>query len=418
MKKIIIVSVTLFIIAPIMCLADFNISQWKYYKDIQGVKDGVVEFSLDENIFSGSGRELSDIRIVDASGKEIPFKIISGRQLPEKKSYPANLVNNSYIPGQSSMAIIDLGSRGIAINDISINTSSENFQRNVKISGSDDMQTWNILRDGAYVYDYTDRKGNFKSQNVTISFPESVFRYLKVEVSDEGGNPIKINSIYADHSVVESVREFEQKPTFSISENTTDKTTEIVADRGVSGVPTGKISFKINGDNFNRGLVIYSSKDKDKWNYIGQNYIFRYNTPKFKGENLTINFPETSERYLKISILNKDNSSLAVSNIITSSIYRDIVFVSTSGNTYRVYYGNPNARYPEYDLEKYFQYLDVEHAQVASLSVQKENNSFIAPIEPQKPLSERIPYLFSTVLVFVSLFLVVLVYQFLKSSRK
>ena len=67
-----------------------------------------------------------------------------------------------------------------------------------------------------------------------------------------------------------------------------------------------------------------------------------------------------------------------------------------------------------YDLEKYFQYLEPDKAMEARITNQKDNPSYIAEKEPEKPLTERIPYLLSGILTLTSLFLIFLVFKFLK----
>jgi hypothetical protein len=115
-------------------------------------------------------------------------------------------------------------------------------------------------------------------------------------------------------------------------------------------------------------------------------------------------------------IRNKDNQPLSITGISTSYIYREAVFQAEAGKKYKLYYGNPKAKWPQYYLEKYFQYLDIEKAQTARLSTEQNNPAFVPEKEPEKPLSERIPYLFSSALIIFSLILLLLAYNFLKKK--
>lgn len=415
MKKTII-SAIIFLAFPLICLGAFDVAQWKYYKEIDVVSpnNGLVKIALDDEIFSGANKNLSDVRIIGNGGNEVPFKIVSGKQETRKTDYSLKMINNSFVPGQYSSVVLDLGEKGKLTNNLTVATSSENFQRNVTVYGSDDANNWNVLRDKAYIYDYTDRRGNVKSQNTSLSFPESAFRYLKLEISDENNDPVKISSVTASQYVIEKNREADRHPQFSVNENKQRQSTEIIADLGLSGIPTNRIFLQSENANFNRGVLIFSSNDKNDWKLLGQGYIFRYNTPKFSGENLQFNFSETNNRYLKIEVLNKDNEPLIYKDLVTYSTYREIIFQGEISKNYKIFYGNQKTSYPEYDLEKYFQYLDVNNAQSATLSIQKNNPSYIPEKEPVKPISERIPYLFSAVLAAVSILLIFLVYRFLK----
>lgn len=413
-KKTILAAILMFLAVSSVCLADFGSPQWKYFKNISAVGGSLAKITLDDEIFSGSKNDLRDVRIIDKSNKEIPFKIVSGKQREAMASYPATMLNNSFVSGQFSTVILDLKQRGKITNNLTINTSSENFQRNVTVFGSDDMANWNTLKAKAYIYDYTDKKGNFKSQNTTVSFPDSAFQYIKLEIADDNNSPVVINSVMLKQNVLEKRREFERRPQFSASENSQTKTTEITVDLGSGGIPTSRLVLKAQGDNFNRGVIISASNDKLKWNFLNQGYVFRYTTPRFSGENMEVNFTETNSRYLKIEIINKDNEALAVSDITIFSVYKEVIFQPIIGDEYRLFYGNAKAGYPEYDLEKYFQYLDVDAAQAVALSIQKENSDYVPEKEPMKPLSERMPYLFPTALTLAVLCLLFLVYKFLK----
>lgn len=400
---------------PVFCYGAFNISEWKYYKEIKGSGSSLIRVNIDDEIFSSANKNLSDLRVINQNNQEIPFKIVANnRKVDQIDYYPAKMINNSFISGQFSSVILDVEGDGKLVNSLTIKTSSENFQRNVKIYGSDDRNNWNVLKSDAYIYDYTDKKGNFKSQNTKVNFSESAFRYLKVEVSDENGSPIKIDSVYVSKETPRNIHEFERSPNFSQKINDKNRSTEILIDLEASGIPANKINIRTEDHNFNREISIYSSADNDKWKFVDRGYIFRYIMPKFNGESMTIDFSETHERYLKVEIFNKDNSQLNISGVSVFSTYRELVFPAKENERYRIYYGNKKALYPEYDLDKFFQYLDLESAQLATLGAKSDNMSYVPEKEPEKPLSERIPYLFSGMLAIMGLILLFLVYKFLK----
>lgn len=404
----------LFLFLPALCLASFSFSQWKYYKNINGANAPLTKFDLDDEIFSGAKKNLSDLRIIDANNREVPFKITSKAASIDSQLYPVKILNNSAVPGQYSSLILDTEGKGYIINNLNILTDSENFQRNVKVFGSDDMVSWNLLKADAYIYDYTDRKGNFKSQNTAVSFPDSAFRYLKVEISDEEGSPVRVKAVSARQLTASKGKEMERRPGFNSSENSQRRATEVIIDFKQEGVPVAKIALKTASENFKRGVLVYSGNNAKDWRFLGQGYVFRYKTAKFSGENLVLNFPETNDRYVKLEIINKDNAPLPVSDLVAFSVFREVAFPAEKNNSYRIFYGNDKASYPEYDLESYFKYLDLGGATAANLSSQKNNPEFVPEKEPQKPVSERVPYLFTIVLVLTSAMLLLLVYKFLK----
>ncbi|MBU4141911.1 hypothetical protein KKE99_03485, partial [Patescibacteria group bacterium] len=81
---------------------------------------------------------------------------------------------------------------------------------------------------------------------------------------------------------------------------------------------------------------------------------------------------------------------------------------------YKLYYGNPKANFPEYDLEKFFPYLDTGKY-FSSLLSQEQINSFYQEEAPLVlPITERIPYLAPGVLVLAIIMMGFMVFKFIK----
>lgn len=416
-KKIFLVS-ALFIGTSFVAHADFSAEQWQYKKAISGFKEGLVRVSLDNEVFANASKNLTDVRVVDNSGKEIPYKLITAKNEEGVKTYHPKMINNSIVSGKYSTVILDLGEQGIITNSLTVQTPSENFQRNVTVYGSDNQNDWNILKSNSYIYDYTDKRGNMKSQNTSVFFTDSSFKFLKIEISDSDNNPIAISSVTVNKYIQKTAQQFGIPVQFETSQDGTEKTTNLVADLGQSGIPVNKISLTADGENFNRGVSIYSSNDKNSadWKYVGQGYIFRYNTPKFVGENTVLNINETTDRYIKIVVFNNDNAALSFSKIEAFATYREVIFQALDKNEYQLFYGNSEANLPAYDLESYLQYFDLASAQKGVLGSQNNNAQFVPKMEPEKPFSERMPYFLPVALGTLGLILLLLVYKFLKKT--
>lgn len=410
MRKIIFVFTLLF---PIMAIAAFNVEKWRYFKDISVSGEGIQKVSLDDEVFSFAKENLSDLRIVNGKNEDVPYKLAVSRDKKERAEYYPKMINNSFVDGKSQV-ILELEEGNREINRLRIITPSENFKGNAKISGSDDMENWGVLGEDIYIYDYTDKKGNFKSQNTTVNFPSSIFKFLKVEISNIEESSIKISSIEAIKYVEEKKREIAKEPKFTINTNKEEKVSEIVLDMGISGIPAVGMAFDAADENFNRTVLIYSSNDNNKWRYRGNGYVFRYNTPKFRGENLKLDFTNIGDRYIKAVIQNKDDQPLDVSGVLVFAEYKEIVFRASYTEVYMLYYGNEKAEFPQYDFDKYFEYLDLDNYSEATLSSQKKNESYVPEKEPEKPLTERSPYIMPAALALACLILLGLVYKFFR----
>ena len=430
MLKLFSVLIVLGIIFPNLSLAtksslDRKID-WQYYKDIQisgnPLKGELVKITLDQDVFNNSQKDLSDLRIVVDSSFDVPYKlIVESGTFSQKNIYPALVLNNSYNAEDGyNIFIVDFGQGGFLNSSLNIITSSENFKRSVEISGGNDMASWNIIRSNGYIYDYTDRVGNFKAQNTVVDYSENAYRYIQVKIFTGNEVPLVINGAQISKITKKQRRETILKPPYEIKENFSEKITEVVIDLGKKGWPTSNIKIDSLDENFNREVVIYESSDKTNWQSVGQDYIFNYNTPKFIGSNLDVNYRETSKRYLKIEIFNGDNKPISVNGISVKTILRSIVFqceVDAIGSSYQLYYGNSKADFPQYDLELFFTYLDTGKYSSSSLSNEKLNSFYQKKVPPPLPLSERIPYLVPGVLVLAILMMSSIVFKFIKKVK-
>ncbi len=419
MKKFFIFWLIILFFSPSFCLADFSSTKWQYYKVLTGQGEGLKRFVIDDDIFAHTKDDLRDLRIIDSVGKEVPYKLLRSKTSAKTESYRPRHINNVYVPGEGASVILDFGPNAPLINKLKINTKAENFQRNVIISGANNLDDWNIIKDNAYIYDYTDKRGNFKSRNTIVKFSDSLFRYLKVKIVDSGKNPVKIDSVSAFSQIIEKAKTKSIMPKLTLKEDYKNHQSKIFLDMGMAGIPVGKISLTAVADNFKRVALLYSSINNKDWRSLGQFYLFRFHTPRFNGQNMSLIFPESTDRYYKIEIENNDNQPIKVSKAVAFSTFREVVFEAEKDKTYKIFYGNPQARFPRYDIESFFQYLDVDNAASIALSPEKINNRYIPPKGPKPrttPKSETIPHLMTIGLITAILLLAFLVYGFFRQK--
>ena len=110
-----------------------------------------------------------------------------------------------------------------------------------------------------------------------------------------------------------------------------------------------------------------------------------------------MNFAENTSRYYRLTIINEDNQALPIEAAEASGYLRKLIFSAEPGGVYRLYYGNSTTRAPSYEIEQLFPYLVTEDLPVARLGPHTANPAFALTEEPQKPFTERQPWLIPTV---------------------
>ena len=403
--------------------ADFKGEKWRYSKEIRVTgSQRLTSFSLDNQVYEHAKEGMADLRIIDNSGEEVKYKmtIESGQKTIE--TIPVAIRDLGIKVGENTQFIVDLGRGGILHNSITIQTSSVNFRRQVEVEASDDLANWLLVKkqsEGAYIYDYS---LDFKAKNTTVYYPQSTARYLRIKILDMGEEPIKVTGASVINDIYISSRTATYDPKLLEEKNDQEKqTSTYLLDLGAKGIPSNKISFETSEANFNREVLIEGSNDNSTFTRLGSDVIFSYQTPGFNGAKDSVSFNEGNFRYLRFTVFNRDNAAVKLSDFKVFGTVRKVIFDYLSGETYKLYYGNLQARYPDYDIESYLQYFNSSDVSAAVLGSEEENESFVPEKAKEKPLTERYPFLLPGVLVVGVLILGMMIARLamqVKKSRK
>jgi hypothetical protein len=406
----------------IYSLADFDIKKWRYEKEIkiEGINlPTYALFPFDEEVFANAKPNLADIRVI-AGSEGVPYKLLVEKEYYTREFHPTEILNRSFIPGEYQLFIVDLRESGILHNQIKILTTSVNFRREIIVEGSNDQENWFILNDEGHIYDYSPPKFEFKQQDTSVDYPESTYRYLKITIMSKGEEPLEITGAEIYRQVTITARKINY-PTNIINQGIDEehRVSFIIVDLGSSGLPSNSLQIKTTDTNFSREVALEGSNDNQNWRVVEyRDVIFSFSTPKFTGSKLTIDYPESNFRYLKLTIFNKDDKPINITGASVSGILRKVLFKYDPGENYKLYYGNPEARYPQYDIEALFPYLEIKDLPQAVLGAQTNNPLFEEILPPPPPFTERYSWLLIAVLVVIVLILLWLVVRLILATRR
>ncbi|OGZ98720.1 MAG: hypothetical protein A3C07_00330 [Candidatus Sungbacteria bacterium RIFCSPHIGHO2_02_FULL_47_11] len=397
--------------------ADFDSERWEFRSAIRDndVRSKYVILELPSDFFSHLKADLSDFRVVNQGG-EVPYVAAVEGEIETRMYIPARFFNLSSVVGQDTTFVVDVGQEGVLHSALTIETTSENFRRNVEIEGSNDQQSWRMLNSGGQVFDFTVRDPRYVKVTINdVSYPEATFRYLRVRILDQGEAPLRINAVKLSRQVSAPAHEVSYSPELAILQNEEDRTTDLVLDLGADGIPNRNARLTTASINFSRAVAVYESSDKKEWHSLGHGYIFSIDTPKFKGSNLSFQYPESNKRYLKLSIINYDDRPIDIGGVTLGGVVRRVLFQRDPAKEYYVYLGNPKARRPQYDIEKISQYVDADQLDRVETGPVEKNSSYI-PIKP--PLTERSPYVLPLILGLVVVLLAFLLLRLILRTRQ
>ena len=387
---------------------------WRYYKTVvlpdnfpdNFNQSGLVELELDPEVYAHAAPGLGDIRVGEhGEAREEPYKLLVESGDHRRAPVVARTRDLGVVPGRQVSFILDLPADGVLHNELEVQTSSQNFQSTVKVEGSDDGESWRTLRDGGVIFDFTIKERGFTTRDTRVTYPDSTARFLRVTIIGEDTETLNVQG-----GVVFFAKQLAPRRAglpLSIIEREDDpdrKETALLLDAGGPGFPANRITLDIPQRNFHRSVSLEGSHDLSEWRFVQSNEtLYDFDTPKFVGSDLTIGFGESRFRYYRVTIVNKDNPPLPVATARAGGFVRKLVFSADPGQSYRLYYGNPDASAPSYDLERIFPYLVTEGLPMAGLGPHTQNPAFAVLAPPPQPFTERYPWLLPTVVAVAAL---------------
>lgn len=401
--------------ATLVLRADFDLTQWKYVKSIllQNVSGRqLVSILIDNDVISRTDSLEKELRVVEGRSGEVPFNVIADRdEMGEVRTMKAALVDRGVRPGRYQQFICDLGAAGEVSNRLSIVTSSRDFVRRVDLESSDDRQHWLSLAKGLHVFDWSE------GRKLKVEFPDSTSRYLKVFLWLDGGKALDIQG--AEVSFVKD-KEGQLEPAPATLRSKTlsspEKFSEWVFDFGYGHPLVNRCEFIVGNANFRRRVDLTTSNDVQKWSAGPSLDIFRRSGGDFKDEFTVLETNALNHRYLRIRIFNGDDRPLQVRDIRFQRFVRRVVFEFDPRKSYRLFYGNPAAHRPSYDLAAMEPGPGLDALRQGRLGDEQRNVDFVGPRD-RRAWTDRHPAVLWAALIAVVLLLAGLLLRSVRSMR-
>jgi hypothetical protein len=365
---------------------------WRYSREIASVRaDALNYITLDRDAFSHSENRLGDLRIIDESGRELPYEVRAQiTPPPEPVRLPATLRENSFVPGKFTQEVLDLGERPGFHNSLRVQTPESDFINWVEVAASDDAHVWRIVNPRAPISRF--RKDNLEGSQ-TIRYSENNARYLRLRVQ-EAGYSFQVADIEV-FSSPEARKESpgEAAPLFASQApdgGREGSQTQWTVDLGSGNIPVAKFLFETSQPEFYRAVRILTSSDQKEWQFAGGGEIYRYEAGGKTEESLAVQFYESAgPRYWRVEVLNGNDAPLSAARLSVLMPLRFVLFRPAPNRSYRLIYGNARASTPQYDLARTLEIPRLEAISRANLGSQAVTSNYADP----RPFTERHPNL-------------------------
>lgn len=408
--------VSLTIIVP--AFAQNSTASWPYYVELNlgagapAVYDLIVPFT----VMDKGKDDLSDVRIYDAIGREIPYAIRVREELNDQEQIEGRIFNRA-VAGSAHEVSVDLGEDPGTHNAIEVKTGGQNFRRRVEVEGSDAGREWRTLRTGQMIFRFASPNGVVESNRITYS--ESRFRYLRVRVSpdvlvdDDRPSIDQVDVFMTVQEKGELVSWGVSVPPHQLLRHQSAPASVWNIDLGAR-VPCDRLALDFVDHSFSRPFQLEAIEGQEV-TLVGAGELTRR-----AGDSnpVVINFDQEEHvRNLRLLVTDHSNPTLALVSIQGSAPARQLVFElrEVAAQPLRLYYGAAKIQPPHYDFEKELpNKLSGGATRVTVGSPISNQNYTPDPL----PFTERVPWLIYLVLAASSIALGLILFSLARTTLR
>lgn len=330
----------------------------------QTQNSGYHKIKLSPELVAVSNTDLSDIRILDKSGQQVPYYV--------EYSQPRTISNTEKIIfkfkhtklAKQSEYVFESSQRQIDYLNLIINNTKVNKQ--FSVLGSNNQKNWYSIIDKEYMTDLYDN--NSTSIHLNISLPKTNYSFYKIIINDSNSAPIVVSEISNSDNILKYNSDRVLISNFKLIFNKLNND-NIIEYSSNYKYKIDEMKFKtLNKGLFQRNISIsseYKVKKRIETQIVYQNILTDKNL-EFKNLNLNgTNF--------KIKIDNGDNQPVDISNI---EFYQYPIFLIAhldSTQNYIINTSDKSAKAPIYDIVNFKDKIGTDLPILNTTDIEKVN---------------------------------------------
>ncbi|MEM6914966.1 MAG: DUF3999 family protein [Verrucomicrobiota bacterium] len=382
----------------ILCFALFSLlaktakseeePSFRFHQPLEGElrEKSMGRVSLGREVFADTLTSFRDLRLVH-DGREIPY-LVQPREIPRaapEEKIPTKILDFEETEQGSLVTTIQLDSEQEA-SQIRFRTALRDFEKNVRVEGSLDRESWSLLVGEALLFDYS-RFFDFRKSEVEL--PENSFRYFRItiegatdrqrslvstltrQVSESSGVAVETQQTVTKREFrVDEISFYTKKREKGENDSSSERYDleffeEVAADEPnlsrfeiqTDRLPLGALLVETEEVNFRRKVEVQVpvAKGEEGWRTVQSSEIFRYELGEFQSERLRIELPEavSAQRPEKMRLVIRQGDNLPVFPTKMEGEVRihDLYFVSPGSGELRLAFGagGNEIELPSYD---------------------------------------------------------------------
>jgi hypothetical protein len=400
------VAVVAAVVAALPAQADLPRGEWRTTRPITLPRmsaPGLVGLPLDAEALAV--KSLSEYRVVGDGRAEVPYRMVLEEGQKETGTFPVVLMSQGILGGQQLQATAHLDAAAPPANRVQLRLRGDNFRCRARVEGSRDRAQWWLLTKDGLVYRH---EGSF--ERTQVAMPVNDYRFLRVTLSRLEGKLPTLEGVVVGAEVTIPRRLVTVPATLSRREDGRRHRTVFTVDIGRLSRDLAELQFEVKETTFDRPVTIEAAQAGRKYEWVGGGAVRRVAA----GQKVTVPLPVRDARRLRIYVLNGDDRPLSVRGITLRRVRRGLVFSADPAHTYELWYGRPDAPWPNYEIQRLP--LITPPAQLASAALGEAHTLPVKP-PPPPPWSERHRAVFWGVLTVVIVLLGVLIVRAMRGVK-
>ena len=375
-----------------------------------GPQAEVASFVLDNEMYAATDDHYANIRITDGNEAEVPYclrkKVYAVTQIVERAT-ASEIISFDRQDNNSVNVVLRKKDAKARPEAVIIHTRNRNFEKPVRIFGSRDGASWELLNE-ARIYDYS---RHIDVRSLRTDFPPSNHSQFRIEIGnfieqvpesktgisterrgDTVFSEIEHRALQAESIRIESVelrtKERVIRPdsahvkVYESSDLETSSDEKLQTSSWVFGTdrqPLPSLSFETASRNFSRPFTVEGrrGKEEDAWRTLGSATLHRFELGGIRDANLTVmlNGDCRYDEY-RVTVMNHDNASIDISGVVATGYVYEVLFLPDLAADYTVLYGGNSIPRPRYDVETVLSRVPTIESTVMSLGEQEANPKY------------------------------------------
>jgi hypothetical protein len=315
---------------------------WKNVQEVRVEQAGLVRINLPLATIDAARPGLEDLRLVDASGHEIPY-LVERPVLSQAQTWPVG----DFRVVVDTKSTVDRPQQPLKA--VTLETPAEDFIKAVQVEGSKEDGGWQLIAQGIPVYRLAKRAGR-----LLVEVPPSDWSHLRLTLDDQRSPPIPITGVRL-HAAEAAQVPSEELPMVITERNESLQETRLTLQAAGSHVTLAGLTLETPDGLFTRAVTLSYreyAENAVRETVLATGILFRFAVEGLPTvSNLTLATEvliPSRELFLKID--NGDNPPLQSIRIAAQRRPIYLTFLASYAGTYYCLTGNDQCVAPKYDL--------------------------------------------------------------------